>query len=42
MITQDELEMFIDEFIQPIYVSESHCGSDSCPIDFKGSRDDNQ
>ena len=36
MITQDELEQFIDGLIEPVYVSE--CGRDSCPIDF-GEKD---
>jgi hypothetical protein len=35
MITQDELEMFIDGLIQP------HCNEDSCPIDF-GDRNDSK
>lgn len=30
MITLDELEMFIDEFVTPVH---EPCG-DSCPIDF--------
>jgi len=39
MITQDELEMFVDECIEPIYVAESSCGADACPIDFGGNDD---
>ncbi len=37
MITQDELEMFVDGFIQPpVCVSD-----DACPIDF-GQKGDNE
>lgn len=39
MITQDELEMFIDELITP--VCNEKCNDDSCPIDF-GDNNDNQ
>ena len=42
MITQDELECFIDELIEPLYVAEardSGCSSDACPINFGGSND---
>jgi len=35
MITQDELEMFIDDLIVP------HCDGDACPIDF-GNKDDHK
>lgn len=41
MITNDELEMFIDGLIEPCYISEPHCTHDSCPIDFGGG-DDNK
>ena len=34
MITNDELEMFIDSLIEPCYIS------DSCPVDFGGKADD--
>lgn len=35
MITQDELEMFVDGCIEPLYApEESQCGSDSCTIVF--------
>lgn len=39
MITQDELEMFVDECIEPIYVAEASCGGDACLIDFGGNDD---
>ena len=39
MITQDELEIFVDECIEPIYIAESSCGADACPIDFGGNDD---
>lgn len=41
MITQDELECFIDELIEPLYVAEARggCSSDACPINFGGSND---
>lgn len=42
MITQDELECFIDDLIEPLFVAEtrvSKCSSDACPIDFGGSND---
>ena len=42
MITQDELECFIDELIEPLYVAEargSGCSTDGCPINFGGSND---
>lgn len=35
MMTAEELEMFIDDLINP------KCDTDSCPIDF-GGKDDNQ
>jgi len=44
MITQDELEWFIDELIEPLYVAEdrvSGCAHDACPINF-GGNDDNK
>lgn len=41
MITQDELEMFIDGLITPVYVFESNCSDDVCPIDFGGKGNDN-
>lgn len=37
MITQDELEMFIDGIIEPVYITE--CNGDSCPIDFGEGND---
>ena len=40
MITQDELEMFIDGLIEPVYVAEQHCTADACPIDFGGKGND--
>jgi len=39
MITQDELEMFVDECIEPIYVAEASCDGDACQIDFGGNDD---
>ena len=39
MITEEELEMFIDGLITP--VCNKNCNDDSCPIDF-GGKDDNQ
>lgn len=40
MITKDELEMFVDGIIEPLYVREEKCNGDSCPIDFRGKGDD--
>ena len=39
MITQDELEMFLDSLIAPTPDAASGCGLDACPIDF-GDRSD--
>lgn len=39
MITQDELEMFVDECIEPIYMAEASCDGDACLIDFGGNDD---
>lgn len=39
MITQDELEMFLDSLIAPTIDTSCGCGSDACPIDF-GDRSD--
>lgn len=35
MITQDELEMFVDGCIEPLYApEENQCSGDACPIVF--------
>lgn len=48
MITQDEMEMFIDGIwelaFKPVFAMDHHpseCTGDSCPIDFGGKENDN-
>lgn len=40
MITQDELEQFIDGIIEPVYEPEQRCDGDACPIDFGGDKNE--
>lgn len=42
MITQDELEMFLDSLITPTHDAVSGCGLDACPINFGDTGNDNK
>ena len=41
-MSQEELEMFVNSIIEPVYDSAQGCTKDACPLNLVENQDDNQ